>query len=73
MAERRKPDSDTNWGKYLGMGLEVAVGVILGYLVGNWLDQRNGWSPWGVIVGTMLGIAAGMYMLIKEAIRMNKD
>jgi len=72
MAEH-KPDSNSNWGKYLGMGFEVAVGVGLGYIVGNWLDKKYGWSPWGVLAGTMLGIAAGMYLMIKEALRMNKD
>jgi F0F1-type ATP synthase assembly protein I len=62
-----------NWGQYLGMGLQMAVGVGLGLIVGNWLDNRYGWSPWGVMIGVMLGLGGGMYLLIKEAIRMNKD
>jgi len=66
------PDQQ-NWGKYLGIGLEIAVGVTLGYLVGGWLDRRYGWTPYGVLVGTMLGVAAGMYLLIRDAIRMNRD
>jgi F0F1-type ATP synthase assembly protein I len=77
MAERRPDDDpqnqDANWGKFLGLGLEIAVGAILGYVVGAWLDRRYHWAPWGATVGTLLGIAAGMYLLIKEAIRMNKD
>ena len=73
MADQPKSDPNSNWGKYLGMGMEVAVGVGLGYVVGNWLDNKYGWSPWGVLVGTMLGIAAGMYLMIKEALRMNRD
>ncbi len=63
---------DPNWGKYLGMGIEVAVGVGLGYVVGNWLDQKYNWAPWGVLVGSMLGMASGMYLLIKQAMQMNK-
>jgi F0F1-type ATP synthase assembly protein I len=51
----------------------MAVGVTLGYAVGWWLDRKFGWSPWGVTVGSLLGVAAGMYLLIKEALRMNKD
>jgi ATP synthase protein I len=66
-------DNDASWGKYLGIGLEMAVGAILGYFVGRWLDNRYGWSPWGVTIGSMTGVAAGMYMLIKEGIAMNKD
>jgi F0F1-type ATP synthase assembly protein I len=65
--------TDPGWGKHLGVGLQMLVGVALGYVVGNWLDKKYGWAPWGVFVGIMLGLAAGMYLLIKDAIRMNKD
>jgi ATP synthase protein I len=73
MAEQPPEDQDTGWGKYLGIGLEMAVGVGLGYLVGAWLDRRQGWSPWGVVIGTLVGMAAGMYLLIKEAMRINRN
>jgi F0F1-type ATP synthase assembly protein I len=67
------PDNnEPNMGRYLGMGLEVAVGVGLGSLVGWWLDKRYQWS-WGMVIGAMIGLAAGLYLLIREAIRMNKD
>jgi ATP synthase protein I len=68
-----RQDQDTNWGRYAGVGLQMLVGVGLGYAIGNWLDKKYGWTPWGVMVGTMLGLAAGMYLLIKDAIRINKD
>ena len=71
--EPRREDPNANWGKYLGVGLEIAVGVGLGYIVGNWLDKKYGWSPTGTLVGTMVGLAGGMYLLIKEALRMNAD
>ena len=72
MAEK-PADDDPNWGKHLGVGLQMLVGVGLGLAVGTWLDKKDGWSPWGVLVGSMLGLAGGMYLLIKDAIRMNKD
>jgi F0F1-type ATP synthase assembly protein I len=62
-----------NWGKYLGIGLEIAVGVALGYLIGAWVDRRWNSSPWGVLAGTMIGLAGGLYLLIRDAIRMNRD
>ena len=67
-----KPD-DSNLGQYLGYGLQIGVGVALGAWVGNWLDQKYHWSPWGILVGASLGLASGMYMLIRDAMRMNKD
>ena len=63
---------DSNWGRAAGLGLQVCVGVVLGVVVGQWLDRRYGWSSTGTIVGAMLGLAAGMYLLIKEALKMNK-
>jgi F0F1-type ATP synthase assembly protein I len=68
-----KQDQDSNWGYMAGVGLQMLVGVGLGYLVGSWLDGKYGWGPWGVIIGSMLGLAGGMYLLIKDAIRINKD
>ena len=65
--------SDSNWGTYLGLGLEMAVGVGLGYLVGNWLDNKFGWGDRGMITGTLLGVAGGMYLLIKTALAANRD
>ena len=62
-----------NWGKYLGIGLEIAVGVALGYLIGAWVDRRWNSSPWGVLAGTMIGLAGGLYLLIRDAFRMNRD
>ena len=66
-------DDDLGWGNYLSYGLTVAVGVGLGVWLGGWLDRRNGWSPWGTVVCSMLGLSSGLYLLIRDALRMNKD
>ncbi len=67
------PEDDSNWGKYLGIGLQIAVGAGLGYLVGGWLDRRYGWGSTATAIGVLLGVSAGLYLLIKDAIKMNKD
>jgi F0F1-type ATP synthase assembly protein I len=70
----QKKDDDANQGAHLAMvGLQVAIGVGLGYVVGRWLDHRYGWGSRGVVIGSMLGLAGGLYLLIKDAIRINKD
>jgi len=56
----------------LTIGLYPAVGVGLGLLVGTWLDHRYGWGSRGVITGAVLGMAAGMYLLFKEGMRLSK-
>jgi len=69
MPEKDQP----NWGHFLGLGLQVAIGVALGLWIGGWLDRKFNWSPWGTLLGIMLGAAGGLYLLVKEAIKANKD
>ena len=72
-AGRPAADDQVNWGQYVGVGLQIGVGVALGLMVGHWLDNKYQWGPWGTLVCTMLGLAGGMYLLIKDAMRINKD
>jgi len=64
---------DTNYRQLTTVGLEIAAGAGLGAAIGYWVDRRWQCGPWGVLIGTCLGIAAGMYLLIKEALKTNKD
>ena len=66
-------DDDRGWGKGLAAGFEVAAGIGLGAFAGNWWDRHHGSGPWGLLIGVLVGCAAGMYILIKEANRANKD
>jgi F0F1-type ATP synthase assembly protein I len=69
-----KPEDPAGGGDFRGLsyGLQILVGVGIGYFVGRWLDHRYGWSN-GVIIGSLIGLAGGLYLLIKDAIRINKD
>jgi len=40
--------------------------------LGWWLDKKYGWSPWGIVAGSMLGLASGIYLMIKETLK-NQD
>ena len=66
-------DDDTRWGVLLTVGFETLAGVLLGLFIGQWLDRRFNWSPWGTICSTLLGAIAGMYLMIREGIRANRD
>ena len=67
-----KDPNENNWGRYAGIGLETVVGVALGIWVGQWLDKRYHWN-WATVIGAFVGLAGGLYLLIRDAIRMNKD
>jgi F0F1-type ATP synthase assembly protein I len=65
---------DRNWGKFASSGLELAAGIGLGAAVGFWIDKkRNSSTPIGLLIGLCVGFIAGMYLLIKSAMKSNKD
>ena len=55
--------------RYASVGIEFGVSVVLGYLLGRWLDQRFGLAPWGTPVGVILGFSAALRSLLKLAAR----
>ena len=64
MAPQREPNP---W-RYAGVGLELA-GVVVGLAwLGYALDNWRGTAPWGVIIGSTLGIVGGLYNLIRQVI-----
>jgi F0F1-type ATP synthase assembly protein I len=55
------------------VGLEMGVAVILGLLAGMWADKKLGTEPWLLLLGTMLGLAAGVrgiFRAVREADRL---
>ncbi|MBI5545601.1 MAG: AtpZ/AtpI family protein [Deltaproteobacteria bacterium] len=51
---------------------QLVAAVLLGTLGGWWLDGKLGTSPWLVIVGAVLGIATGMTVFLRAALRMSR-
>jgi hypothetical protein len=66
-----KDAMDNSWGKYAGIGFEVAAGVGVGWLVGYWLKSRYGWNS-APLISMSVGLVAGMYLLIKQALEMSR-
>lgn len=54
-------------GPFLGLGLQVAGGLLLfvglGYLADGWL----GTTPWGMVLGAVLGMVGVLFLLIRVA------
>ena len=53
--------------KYASVGIEFGVAVAVGYFAGDWIDGKMGWTPWGSIVGLMVGFGAGISTLVRVA------
>lgn len=52
------------YAKYSAIGIEFAVAAIVGIVGGSYVDSYFGTNPWGVFLGSLLGLASGFYRLI---------
>ena len=51
---------------YSTIGIQLAAILLLFLFGGHWLDERYGSSPWFVLLGTLIGMGAGFYNLMKS-------
>ena len=58
--------------KYTGVGFEIAGSVAFFCLLGYFFDRHFGTKPTGILIGALVGIIVGTYLLIKEALAINK-
>jgi F0F1-type ATP synthase assembly protein I len=55
-------------------GLELAISIVLGAFAGRWLDDKLDSSPYLMLLGLLLGAAAGFRSLFRTARKaMNGD
>jgi F0F1-type ATP synthase assembly protein I len=57
---------------YAGLGFQFVGTTLVFAFIGYYLDKHYGWSPWGVIACTMIGLIGGFYLMVKEAFRDGK-
>lgn len=57
--------------KFSSLGLEMGAAVVIGLLMGIFLDRRFGTNPWFTLLFLILGFAAGAKALLR-AIRSGK-
>jgi len=54
----RRPEGSSPF-QFVGLGFELVVPLLVGLFGGQWLDRRLGTAPWLLLVGVLLGAAAG--------------
>jgi ATP synthase protein I len=64
---------DTSLWSLAGLGIQFAVTVGALTFAGYWIDRRYGTGPWGVVSLSTLALVGSVYLLIKEAIKRDKD
>jgi ATP synthase protein I len=61
--------------RYSYLGIFFGVAVVLGLVVGRWVDRRYHTDPWGGFVGILVGVVAGfreLYRVSKQALKDQK-
>ncbi|MEE2789990.1 MAG: AtpZ/AtpI family protein [Myxococcota bacterium] len=51
--------------RFASMGIELGVSVLLGLLGGWWLDIELDCRPWFLLLGIVLGFAAGIRSIVR--------
>jgi len=59
--------------RYAGLGIQLAVTILAGVLLGRWVDHKVGTDGIFTILGGLLGFSATLYSLIRELSQANKD
>ncbi len=55
------------------LGTEMTVATLLGAGMGHGIDHYFGTKPWGIVVGVVLGGAAGMLNVYRAAQAMTEE
>jgi F0F1-type ATP synthase assembly protein I len=52
------------------MGVELVAAILTWGAIGWFIDERLGTGPWGILVGALIGNAAGLYLVFLRGNRM---
>lgn len=52
--------------RYGGIGLQFAVSILVFLYAGQWVDRRLHSSPWGMLVGVLVGGSAAFYSMYRR-------
>ena len=67
------PESLRKIGPYLNIGGVFLGCMVLGVLLGWWLDRELSTRPWMLLAGSLLGMASGFYHFFKIVLGKGDD
>ncbi len=59
--------------RYAGLGVQLAVAILVGVLLGQWVDRKAGTDGVFTMLGALLGFGGTLYSLIRELSKADKD
>lgn len=61
------------WVMYSSMGLELGLSVVVGFLIGSWIDEWLATDPWFLLIFGIAGIIAGYRSIFRLVKRVQAD
>ncbi len=58
--------------RYAGLGIQLAAAILVGVLLGQWVDRKVGTDGVFTMLGALLGFGGTLYSLIRELSRTDK-
>lgn len=52
--------------KYSGMGVQMIAIILVFTYAGIYLDDYMGWAPYGTMVLSLIGVASGLYVALRD-------
>ena len=59
--------------RFAGLGIQLAVTIVLGVFAGQWVDRRVGTEGVFAILGALLGFGGTLYFLIRQLSTRDKN
>ncbi|MEN9999087.1 MAG: hypothetical protein RI922_2077 [Bacteroidota bacterium] len=74
MEENKKKGGISKFARFSGLGIQMGA-IIAGFTwLGTFLDKKyTTKTPWWTIGLSLFGVMAGLYLVIKEVIKMGKE
>ena len=74
----RKPDGQSSdqilrqVAPYLTLGIQLAAGIVIFFLIGWWLDTRYDTSPTFKLIGLCVGSIGGLISFLNSVVKLDK-
>lgn len=75
MTKKNEPQTKKvkSFAKFSSAGIQMAILIVAGMYFGEYLDKKFGFEgPWMTICFSLLGVFIGLYIIIREVIKMSK-
>jgi F0F1-type ATP synthase assembly protein I len=74
MEENNKKSGISKFARFSGLGIQMGAVIAIFTWLGTYLDKKfASKTPWWTIGLSLFGVMAGLYLVIKEVIKMGKE